>query len=150
MPLRGAPAKAGSINRNPVVRDWLEIEDVPFTGSRPDLPGSRSVIVRSKDEADSVEFLPLNALTEDWWESVSSMPHCKLWGPSDWAFAVATALVADAVFYGDMRSAGELRQREAKMWTTEDSRRANKVRYVEPTPKAVASVTDIDEYRDSL
>jgi hypothetical protein len=150
MALKGAPSKSNHVHRVPAVRDWLEIEDVPFSGDRPDLPSSRSIIVKSKDEADEVEFLPLNTLTEQWWEAVSTMPHCKLWGPSDWAFAIGTALVADAVFYGDMKSAGELRQREAKMWTTEDARRANKVRYVEPRPTAVAPVTEIDEYRDSL
>lgn len=150
MGLPGAPQKPNSITRVPVVRDWLEIEEIPYTGEKPDLPTSRGVIVRAKDEADSVEFLPLSEMTEEWWDAVSSMPHCCLWGPSDWAFAIATALVADSVFYGDMKSAGELRMREAKMWTTADSRRANKVRYVEPKPQSEAKVTDLGEYRDAL
>lgn len=151
MALRGAPEKPNAVNRNPKVHDWLEFENVPYSGVRPELPKTREVRWVSKDDGLQVEELPLKRLTLDWWDSVTTLPHCGSWSSADWAFAVATALIADAVFCGDLPRAAELRQRETLMWVTADARRSAKVRYVAPKPHAVeaeSNVTVLDEFRD--
>ena len=61
------------------------------------------------------------------------MPHCVLWHPSDWCFAVDSLIVA-ARFHltGEMKFATELRNREKTMGTTTEYRRALRIRYMEP------------------
>lgn len=149
MALRGAPSKENAVNRNPKVHDWAEFTNVPYAGPRPELPASREVRWVSKEDGPQVELVDLKPLTLQWWEALTTLPHCVVWSPADWMFAVATALIADAVFSGDMTRAAELRQREALMWATEDSRRSNKVRYVDATvaTDAKATVTDLDRFR---
>lgn len=86
--------------------------------------------------------------TLDWWDSVSTMPHCVLWAESDWQFALDTAIVASAFHAGDVRQAGELRQRERMLGTTVDSRRDLRIRYVEAEAEGDdATVTAMDTYR---
>ena len=46
--------------------------------------------------------------TVGWWEAVSTLPHCILWTPGDWQFALATARVHAAFSRkGGERLAGE-------------------------------------------
>jgi hypothetical protein len=97
--------------------------------------------------------LPLHESTRQWWQVVSSMPHCALWTPSDWEFAFATALVADAFFYGDRPSGARLAAREKVLGVTLDSRRDLRIRYVAPKaatdkPVQATGVTRIDDFRD--
>lgn len=89
------------------------------------------------------------AETKKWWRAVSRMPHCVLWTDADWQFALDTALVAAAFHAGDVRVAGELRQREKILGTTADSRRDLRIRYVDPTEDNAdpAIVTAMDAYR---
>jgi hypothetical protein len=88
--------------------------------------------------------------TRRWWDAVSHMPHCVIWSDSDWQFALDTAVVASAFHAGDVKMAGELRQREKIMGTPADSRRDLRIRYVDPEPEAeaeAATVTAMDRYR---
>ena len=145
MPVVGRPPKpqGQAVNRNKATHDWIEVEDIPYAGARPELPPSRTIITQFGPES-----IPLQSLTRSWWESVSTMPHCKLWTPSDWAFALATALVADAAFVGGAGAATELRNREKVMGTTVDYRRSLRIRYVEPKTVKLVEVSQIDDYRD--
>lgn len=90
------------------------------------------------------------AETRRWWAAVTSMPHCVMWADSDWQFALDTALVAATFHAGDVRVAGELRQREKIIGTTGDARRDLRIRYVDPEPETeqeAATVTAMDTYR---
>jgi len=147
MALRGAPSKEGAVNRTPKVNEQVVFEDVPYTGPSPDLPDQRTVQYVSKEEGLVTEYVDISDMTRDWWKALISLPHCAIWRPSDWAFALSTALIADAVNAGDMTRAAELRTRETQMWATADSRRANKIVY-SPVQAKVSEVAQIDDYRD--
>lgn len=138
MPVTGRKPKPPGQARHRVqpVHDWTEVVDEPFT-SGPKLPARR------------LEGRAWPTRTKAWWTAVSSMPHCVLWSPSDWQFAIDTALVAAEFHDGDVKSAVELRNREKVMGTTVDYRRDIRVRYVERVEeKAKAEgVTSLDEYR---
>lgn len=147
MPVTGRTPKpqGHALNRNKPTTDWVEVEDVPYAGPRPELPKKRTAMTQfgPKD-------FPVKKMTRDWWEAVSTMPHCKLWTASDWAFAVTTAMVADAAFTGGIGAATELRNREKVLGTTVDYRRALRIRYVEPksAQPVDADVVRLDDYRD--
>lgn len=146
MPVTGRTPKpeGQSRNRAKPTHDWLEVVDAPYDGDRPSLPKKRTIMTPfgPKD-------VPLRAMTRTWWESTSTMPHCALWTPADWSFALTTAMVADAAFSGGVGAATELRNREKVLGTTVDFRRALRIRYVDPAaPKPVAEVTQLDDYRD--
>ena len=94
-----------------LTHDWTEVPDAPFDGRVPvRLPAK--VTVRTKGGPKTE---PIGAMTKAWWKSVRAMPHCRLWSLSDWHFALATALVADAAFRGSTGAATELRQRERRI-----------------------------------
>lgn len=108
------------VTRHPLTHDWMDVPEVPFAGERPVLPR-------------------VGAATREWWERVSTMPHCLLWQPSDWGFALDTArLHAAYCRKGGERFAGELRNREKVMGTTLEARRDLRIRYV----AVVESVAD--------
>ncbi len=125
--------------------DWVEVPDVPYTGDRPELPTTRTVVTR-----DGQEQVNLQPMTERWWEIVTTMPHCARWSASDWMFALSTAVVADAAFCGVASAQTELRNREKVMGTTAEFRRALRIRYVEPpaAKQPPAEVANLDDYRD--
>jgi len=136
----------------PAAHDWVEVEDKPFRGKVPvTLPDTRRIVTMF-----GPSDVPLLALTRDWWASVSSMPHCRLWKLSDWLFALETAIVADAAFSGTVSAFGELRQRSKILGTTADARRDLRIRYVtgEPTTKSVkgstGNVVELDPRRARL
>jgi hypothetical protein len=158
MPVAGRKPKEGEKrNRNPPVHDWTNVVDLPFTGRVPvRLPAKRTLITR-----DGPERFPLEEMTKRWWETVRSMPHCRLWSKSDWVFALETALVADLLFKGVASAAGELRHRERILGTTVDARRDLRIRYVtrmpdeepveeRPAGDGVAPVTNIASRRRRL
>jgi hypothetical protein len=78
------------------------------------------------------------------------MPHCCLWEPSDWEFALDTAAVAAAFHSGDLRQGDSLLKREKVLGTTGDFRRGLRIRYVEPTRETPAGIAAIDDYRRRL
>ena len=124
--------------------EWTEVPNTPYVGAVPELPAERTIVTR-----EGQEQLPLQPLTLQWWETVSTMPHCSLWAPSDWMFALTTATVADAAFCGVSSAATELRNREKVMGTTVEFRRDLRIRYVDAVvPVVSAEVANIADYRD--
>ena len=124
--------------------DWVEVQNVPYAGEVPELPGERTIVTR-----DGQSQVCLQDMTRRWWDSVTRMPHCVLWTESDWMFALTTATVADAAFCGISSAATELRNREKVMGTTVEYRRDLRIRYVDVAEKAEpAEVANIADYRD--
>jgi hypothetical protein len=126
-----------AVNRAKPAHEWTEVPDVLHSGG-PKLP-TRTTL-----------GLPMPAATKRWWAAVSTMPHCKLWTPSDWSFALDTALVAAQFHAGDLKQATELRNRERVLGTTVDFRRDLRIRYVPAAPEGPvdADVTRLADYRD--
>ena len=127
--------------------DWTEVINEPFTGSKPALPLERDAMLKNGE----ITVVPMGQPTLDWWDSVSSMPHCVLWGPMDWQFALDTAKVHSAAMTGSMPAVSELRQREKIMGTTFDFRRDLRIRYIEPQQDVVLTVVPkLDDRRGRL
>ena len=78
------------------------------------------------------------------------MPHCTLWGPAEWDFALDAIELAAQFHEGDTRVATELRNREKVLGTTGDFRRDLRIRYVDPKAEVSTgeNVTSLDDYRD--
>lgn len=137
MPARGAKPKppGQSITRHAPL-DWSEVPDVPFT----DGPKLSAKMPNGKPWPERVISR---------WEVYSTMPHCSLWGPSDWRFAIDTLLLATKFEETyDTRVAAELRNREKVMGTTHDYRRDIRVRYIDPPTETTAKVVGLDDYRN--
>lgn len=129
------PTGKPTVDRNPRVHDWTEVADAPFRGEK--LPARRP-----DGRAWPKE-------TRRWWAAVSAMPHCALWRPGDWSFALDTAVIAAKFHEGDDKSAAELRIREKTLGTTHESRMALRIRYVPAdSGEPAADVTRLDDYRD--
>ena len=148
MPISGAkPSGRPTVTRHKPTYDWVDVPDVPYTGPRPALPTTRQVMVKNGETV----IVPIEDRTFDWWEAVSTMPHCVLWSKSDWAFAFDPAMVHASSVYGSVTASAELRQREKIIGTTLDARRDLRIRYVDPeaadateqtTSTAVAQLSD--------
>jgi hypothetical protein len=138
MAIRGRrPAGQGvSNNRHAPVHRWTDVEAMPFNEA-PELPRCR------------VNGRPWTAALRGRWAAWSSMPHCRLWGPSDWEFAFDTMEIA-ARFYETSSTSWstELRYREKIMGTTLDARQGLRIRYIEPTDSPPATVSQLDDFRD--
>jgi hypothetical protein len=104
--------------------DWTEVANRPYEGPSPDLPRLPG---RAK----------YHPLVTTWWDMVRAMPHCVTWAPTDWQFAVETALLKHYFWVdaagGEVKTtaATEIRRREDNMGTTEEARRKLRIRYVE-------------------
>lgn len=122
-------------DRNPRAHEWVEVEEVPFTGDVPKLPQRKG---------------GWPSRTKRKWAAWSRMPHAKLWGESEWDFAIDSLELAAQFHEGNARVATELRNRERVLGTTADYRRDLRIRYVPPKPEqaAPAEVTNISDYRD--
>jgi hypothetical protein len=104
--------------------EWAEVANRPYEGVSPDLPRLPG---RAK----------YHPLVTTWWDMVRAMPHCARWAPTDWQYAVETALLkhyfwVDAAA-GEVKTtaATEIRRREDNMGTTEEARRKLRIRYVD-------------------
>lgn len=139
MPVAGRKAKpAGqAVNRHKPTHDWTEVERVPFEGG-PDLPEAR---------ADGRRW---PARSKQKWDAWRTMPHAKLWGPSEWDFALDSIELAALVHDGEARHATELRSREKVLGTTLDYLRDLRIKYIDPVVAAesAAEVTNLADYRD--
>jgi len=114
MAIRGKKPRDPNANQTGV-NVWTEVPDRPYTGPKPPLPR---------------EF---GRWTRDWWKAVSSMPHCVLWRPGDWQFALDTARLHDRWASGSHdASISALTRRELLLGMTFDSRKALRIRYVNP------------------
>ena len=129
MPISGAkPSGRPTVNRNKPTYEWTTVTPDLYDGWRPELPDVRQVMVKNGEFV----IVPIEDRTRDWWEAVSTMPHCRLWSKSDWAFALDSAMVHASSVYGSVTAASELRQREKVMGTTLDGRRDLRIRYSDP------------------
>ena len=130
-------------HRVPPTHDWAEVEDTPYDGARPKLP-TRYLTDPQTGKPIRVSW---PAATRRWWETVSTMPHCRLWTAADWEFALETAEVHARFMSGT--NGTELRIRQKLLGTTLDARRDLRIRYVAPRPVTPAGkVTRLDDYRD--
>lgn len=137
-----------SVNKTPSKIEWTEIQNIPYDGPIPELPLTRTYI----NPKGEIQEVPIENRTRYWWEAISKMPHCILWQPSDWQFALDTAMVHASASHGSVTAMGELRQREKIMGTTVDARRDLRIRYIDPKldEPVIAVVTSIDERRNRL
>lgn len=144
MPVAGRKPKPEGQRRNnhKPTYDWVDVPNVPFEGG-PKLPSRR------------VGGGGWPSRTKAWWAALSRMPHCALWGESEWAYAIDTAQIHAKFSDGDgdlIRAATELRNREKLLGNTMDSRRDLRIRYVAAPDQGeeAAGVTSIDDYRAAL
>lgn len=119
MPTRGRPPKdeGQRINRVPLQHTYLTIPNVPY---EPTAAQKRCPVPNA------------HTLTKAWWAMVSTLPHARQWGEGEWAFARATCFVHED-FITKRTLAKELRDRERAIGTTEDARRALRIRYAGET-----------------
>jgi hypothetical protein len=138
MPRSGPAPKAAETRRrtNAATHDWSEYPDDPFDGG-PELPEYTAL---------GVAWLPA---VRSWWAAVSSMPHAADWTASDWAFALATAEVAQSAYLSLATAAfAELRQREKILGATADARQALRIRYVRASLASVAELPQVATLQD--
>jgi hypothetical protein len=140
VPVKGRkPAGLGvSNNRHAPTHDWAEVENVPFEDG-PELPDFRS------------DGRPWPDATKAKWQAWRSMPHCKLWGDSEWSYARdAIELAASFHLTAEPKFATELRNREKVLGTTRDYLRDLRIRYIEPRDdnEVPAGVTRIHDFRN--
>lgn len=120
----GPPAK--TVKHGHGGSGWLDYVNMPYTG-----PGSDMELPATP----GIQWFPQ---VEGWWEQVRQMPHCKDWSPTDWIFAIETALFKQNLyseFFGGTVHATmvtEIRRREDQMGTTVEARRKMGIRYVDP------------------
>lgn len=130
-----------AVNRHKPTHDWTEVENVPFRGG-PKLP-PRRMNGRSWEPRIRAK-----------WKAWSSMPHCVLWPPATWEFALDTIELAALVYDGEPRFANEVRAREKTLGTTPEALRDLRIRYVDVDKRAASgragasNVAQIDDYRD--
>lgn len=143
MALAGRPPSNNPRNRNAKTHDWSPVENTPYGGPSPDLPGRNG---RQRWHRETLA----------WWDAVRRMPHCRLWTDTDWRFAIETAVLVDEFWRGEPARAAELRLRAAKLGLTHEDRLKQRIRYTNPdsdgpvvtdTPAAVAR---LDERRRRL
>lgn len=148
MTMPGRKPNERSVNKTPSKIEWTEIQNIPYDGPIPELPLTRTYI----NPKGEIQEVPIENRTRYWWEAISKMPHCILWQPSDWQFALDTAMVHASASHGSVTAMGELRQREKIMGTTVDARRDLRIRYIDPKldEPVIAVVTNIDERRNRL
>ena len=125
MAFGGVAPKGVKLGRTPNA-DWTDVVDVPYEGPSLELPKSPAGRRKWHD--------PVVA----WWDVIRKMPHCVLWGPPDWLFALETAFMKQQ-FWADYQNgelhstlATEIRRREDQMGTTGEARRKLRIRYVSP------------------
>lgn len=135
MPVTGRKPNADGIKRHRVEprHEWIEVVDVPFEDA-PALTGR------------------LTKATHDWWDAVSTMPHCILWDGAMWQVALDTArLHARWLREGKSSDGSLLTRREKILGLTLDARRDLRIRYVDVTaPAEEDAPTAIDDYRARL
>ncbi len=132
MAIKGPPAKGTKHGHSSTV-DWTDVPDVPFADGRA-LPRRP----KTGPRAWRPEVV-------DWWDELSRMPHCVLWRPPDWQFALETAAMKQQFWVdldeGEFKStlATEIRRREDLMGVTSEARRKLRIRYVNPNETEPAS-----------
>lgn len=137
MAARGPDQKVRKHGRTPsMAGDWTDVPDEPYDDASPNLPA----LPRRKK---------YHMMVLQWWEQVRVMPHCRLWRPTDWTYAIETALMKQA--YWDAFDEGaatttaavDIRRREDQMGTTQEALRKLRIRYIDPD--LMAGVGDEDD-----
>ena len=148
MPVSGPKPTGKAVTQGRAKVETTDVIDTPYDGPKPELPSERNTMLKNGD----VIIVPMGEPTKQWWERISSMPHCVLWTDSDWQFALDTAKVHSAAQNGSMPAITELRQREKILGTYWEARRDLRIRYVEPEPEKpeLSSVSDITDRRNKL
>lgn len=93
----------------------------------------------------------LCAGAKHYWKTWSTAPQTEGWLETDWEFLIHTTLLVDAYFKGDVKVAGEIRQRESKLGGTGEDRARLRMK-LEPKkaqegsemPSQVPSEVDMD------
>ena len=148
MPVVGPKPTGKAMSQGRAKVETTDVLNVPYDGPKPELPKERNTMLKNGD----VIIVPMGEPTEQWWERISSMPHCVLWTDSDWQFALDTAKVHSAAQNGSMPAITELRQREKILGTYWEARRDLRIRYVDPEPEKaeLQAVSDITDRRAKL
>jgi hypothetical protein len=132
----GVPPKTVKHGRTPNA-DWTDVVDRPYEGPSLDLPKSPGAGRRKWHD-------PVVA----WWEQVRRMPHCVIWTPTDWLFAIETAYMKQQFWHdyvnGELHStlATEIRRREDQMGCTGEARRKLRIRYISPDDETTDDVAE--------
>ncbi|WP_055523434.1 hypothetical protein [Streptomyces graminilatus] len=88
------------------------------------------------------------------WKTWATSPQAGKWAETDWAELEITTKLVDALFQGDLKLAGEIRQRVAKWGATTEDRARLRMSFDDNQGQdetagedatAVASTTDMDE-----
>jgi hypothetical protein len=88
------------------------------------------------------------------WKTWATSPQAAKWAETDWAELEITVKLVDAFFQGDVKLAGEIRQRSAKWGATTEDRARLRMSIEDHEDQdetageeaaAVASTTDMDE-----
>jgi hypothetical protein len=123
MAVTGPPQSANKLGRTSNA-GWIEVADRQYDGpsmNLPKLPGG-------------MKWMPQ---VEAWWEQIRAMPHCVLWTPTDWLFAIETAYMKQdwwSEYFGGTvhgTKSTEIRRREDQIGTTVEARRKLLIRYVD-------------------
>jgi hypothetical protein len=128
--------RSQAVTRHQPVYGWIDVDPTPFDG--PQLPAQR------RDGSPWPQWAPVT------WETWRTMPHARLWQPSDWEFALDTIELAARAFE-DGAKAGlltELRYREKVLGTTFSARQDMRIRYIAPGTSSPASVVALDDFRE--
>jgi hypothetical protein len=142
MPVAGAKPKADRSqvrHRNEPAHEWTEVVDVPFERApklRDRATGGISVL-----EVGAANSIDWPSATLDWWHDISRMPHCALWSPAEWRFAMDSAEIHARTMEAWKGYTGpEIRAREKVMGTLADYRRDLRIRYVKAADVAEQQV----------
>jgi hypothetical protein len=130
------PSLDASARRNrSEAKAWTEVPDQLYADGRcRELPGGAAVWCEH---------------TRRWWEALRTMPHCRLWGESDWMFAETTALLHQQIWAGEEDPGAkvtELARRERYLGFTREARDGMRIRYVpaeQPQQATLAAVPTI-------
>lgn len=135
------PDKRARRNADPVPLRVLIAEVV----EQPKLPAGVPVV-------DDGAVVPLDwpAETLAWWQMWKDSPLSAEFTSTDWSFLLDTAMLHAAFWRGDIRVAGELRQRVAKFGATPEDRARLRITFAaadEAEEKPVARASARDRYK---
>jgi len=147
MAARGTKPTAGPKRfTGQAMTEWTDVENVPFEDAPELPPRAPQEVLMDNERLMVAREWPKEALRK--WRAWSRMPHCKLWGETDWEFAFdCLEVAAKFLETSGVGLATELRNREKLLGTTAEYRRDLRIRYVEPEQKAKLTVVR-DDFND--
>ncbi|WKK23043.1 hypothetical protein QZH56_30540 [Streptomyces olivoreticuli] len=91
------------------------------------------------------------------WKTWATAPQTQHWAETDWAELEITTALVDAFYLGDVKLAGEIRQRVGKWGATTEDRARLRMSFDqqareerEKTEETPRGVTSIDRYRQAF